>query len=154
MTLFVGFGSLFLGASSLVVSFLTYKNAADTRDIKQAVRGLAILAEETKRQADQTKRQADGFEKQLGFLRQQVDEAKAQTNAISAQTDAIKSSSVAAVKSAGAQIASAEAQKNMANVTAQAQRPDIDLSELSAERERGVHTVLEIQEYGRQRAYR
>jgi hypothetical protein len=123
--------TLFVGACSLIVSFLTYLNAANTSDIKQAVKGLSTLAVQTKRQADETKRQADGVGRQLAFLSQQVDEAKAQTKAISEQTDAIKSSSIAAVKSAGAQIASAEAQKNMADVTARAQRPDVDLSELT-----------------------
>jgi hypothetical protein len=41
-----------VGAGSLIVSALTYKNASDTSDLKNAVRNLTNLAQETKRQAD------------------------------------------------------------------------------------------------------
>ena len=99
-----------VGCGSLVVAYLTYLNAADTRDIKLGVKGLAELAHqasvqaaETKRQADelhtqfaQVKRQADAAEGQLKFLGEQVAEAKAQTKAIAEQTDAAHANADAA----------------------------------------------------------
>jgi hypothetical protein len=50
LTFLVGFGSL-------VVSYMTYRNAADTSDIKNAIGNLSELATQTKRQADATSEQ-------------------------------------------------------------------------------------------------
>jgi hypothetical protein len=47
-----------VGVGSLVVSFLTYKNATDTSDLKAAVGNLTSLATESRRQADAMQSQA------------------------------------------------------------------------------------------------
>ena len=95
---------MLVGVGSLVVSYMTYRNAADTSDIKTAIGNLSDLA-------SQTKRQADAMHDQLGAIRDQVEEAKRQTAAIASQTEAIKASSEAALKSAEANISAANAQK-------------------------------------------
>ncbi len=106
-----------VGVGSLVVSVFTYLNAADTRDIKGAVSKLAVLAEQTKRQADAQNGQLGVMRDQVAALKDQLLEAKAQTKAISAQTtkigeqtEAIKASAASAVKSADMQGKTAEAQ--------------------------------------------
>lgn len=50
--------TLLIGIGSLVVSYLTYKNAADTSDLKSAVINLTSLASDARRQADATQAQA------------------------------------------------------------------------------------------------
>lgn len=52
LTFWVGSGSLCVGIASLVVSCLTYQNAADTSDLKAAVANLTNMAADTHRQAD------------------------------------------------------------------------------------------------------
>jgi hypothetical protein len=123
--------TLLVGAGSLVVSYMTYRNAADTSEIQTAISNLSDLATQTKRQADAMQDQLGAVRDQVSALRDQVQEAKHQTAAIVSQTEAIKSSSEAAIKSAEANISAAQAQRKMAEVTAQAQRPDVDLSELT-----------------------
>ena len=49
--------TLFVGVCSLVVSWLTYRNAADTSDLQKAVSNLATLTSESHRQADATQGQ-------------------------------------------------------------------------------------------------
>ena len=124
LTFLVGFGSL-------AVAFATYRNAADTSDIKNAIGNLSELATQTKRQADATHDQLAAVKDQVSALRDQAEEAKRQTAAIAKQTEAIKASSDAAIRSAEANISAAKAQQTMAEVTAQAQKPDIDLTELT-----------------------
>ena len=46
-----------VAAGSLAVAFPTYRNAADTSDIKNAIGNLSELATQTKRQADATRDQ-------------------------------------------------------------------------------------------------
>lgn len=111
--------TLIVAITSLAVSYMTYRAAADSSDIKHAVNGLAELAA-------QTKRQADGQAAQLKILKAQADQASLQTLAISGQTDAIKSSSIAAINSAKAQIRSAD-------LATSTQRPRISLSSLQIE---------------------
>jgi hypothetical protein len=116
--------TFFVGFSSLVVSFMTYRNAADTSDIKTAIGNLSELA-------TQTKRQADAMQEQLAAVRSQAEEAKLQTAAIAKQTEAIKASSDATVRSAEANITAANAQEKMAQVTAQTRIPEANLLELT-----------------------
>jgi hypothetical protein len=116
LTLFFAALSTVAGASSLVVSVVALVMAANTQDIKAAIQTLSELAAQTKRQADNTSQQ-------LGTLKEQVGEARAQTKAISLQTEAIKDTSVANIRAA-------TAQQHMADVTAKAQTPAVDLSEL------------------------
>lgn len=130
LTLLVGVGSVLVGVGSLVVSYLTYRNAADTSDIKTAIGNLSELATQTKRQADAMQDQLGAVRDQVKALRDQAQEAKHQTAAIASQTEAIKASSEAAVRSAEANISSAVAQRRMAEVTAQAQKPNVDILEL------------------------
>jgi hypothetical protein len=120
-----------VAAGSLAVAFATYRNAADTSDIKNAIGNLSELATQTKRQADATRDQLGAVRDQVGALRDQAEEAKLQTAAIAKQTEAIKASSDAAIRSAEANISAANAQRKMAEVTAQAQKPDVDLMELT-----------------------
>lgn len=54
-----------IGLGSLAVSFLTYKNAADTSDLKNAVANLTTLASEARRQADAMRDQAKAMQGQL-----------------------------------------------------------------------------------------
>jgi hypothetical protein len=131
LTFLVGAGSMIVGVGSLIVSFLTYRNAADTTELKAAIGNLSDLATQTKRQADGTHEQLAAVREQVSALRDQAQEAKRQTAAIASQTEAIKVSSEAAVRSADANISAANAQRRMAEVTAQAQRPDIDLTDLT-----------------------
>ena len=116
ITLALTASSVLVGLASLVVSIVAVMIASNSQDIKVAIANLSQLA-------TQTKRQADNASGQLGALREQVEEARAQTKAISDQTEAIKSSSDANIKSA-------TAQQKMADVTAKAQVPDVDLREL------------------------
>ena len=120
-----------VAVGSLVVSFLTYRNAADTSDIQHAIGNLSELATQTKRQADATHEQLGAVRDQVSALKDQAEEAKLQTAAIAKQTEAIKASSDAAIRSAEATISAARAQQTMAEVTAQAQKPDVDLAELT-----------------------
>jgi hypothetical protein len=110
---------------------MTYRVAADTSDIKTAIGNLSDLATQTKRQADATHDQLGAVRDQVSALRDQVEEAKLQTAAIAKQTEAIKASSDAAIRSAEANISAAKAQQRMAEVTAQGQKPDVDLLDLS-----------------------
>jgi hypothetical protein len=98
LTLLVGVGSLVIGAGSLAVAFMAYRNAADTSDIKNAIGNLSELATQTKRQADATHDQLGAVKDQVSALRDQAEEAKRQTAAIAKQTEAIKASSDAAVR--------------------------------------------------------
>ncbi|MDQ2859301.1 MAG: hypothetical protein M3T55_00935 [Pseudomonadota bacterium] len=90
-------------------------NAAGTRDIKTAVRGLAALARQAGRQADATYGQLGAMKDQVAALKDQVNEAEAQTKAISDQTAAIKSSAISAVRAAQAEIEAADAQTKSAD---------------------------------------
>ena len=116
LTLIFAAVSLLSSLASLGVAVVAVMLAANTKDIKHAISNLSELAIQTKRQADNTTGQ-------LEALRQQVGEAKAQTKAISQQTDAIKNTSTASIKAA-------TAQQRMADVTAKANAPDVDLVEL------------------------
>jgi hypothetical protein len=131
LTLLVGVGSLLIGVGSLAVAYMTYRNASDTSDIKTAIGNLSELATQTKRQADATHDQLGAVRDQVSALRDQAEEAKLQTAAIAKQTEAIKASSDAAVRSAEANISAAKAQQRMAEVTAHAQKPDVDLMDLA-----------------------
>ena len=131
LTLLVGVGSILVGVGSLVVSYLTYRNAADTSAIQKAIGNLSELATQTKRQADNTHDQLGAVRDQVSALKDQAEEAKHQTAAIAKQTEAIKASSDAAIRSAEANISAAVAQQKMAEVTAQAQKPDVGLIELT-----------------------
>jgi hypothetical protein len=119
LTAVIGVGSIVTAAGSLWISWLTYQNSRDTRDLKVAVSNLSELAK-------QTKRQADALNGQLELVRSQVGEAKRQTAAISKQTSAIQVSSEAQVKSA-------DAQKRAADLGASAVRVRIALSTLNIE---------------------
>jgi hypothetical protein len=110
---------------------LTYRNAADTSDIQQAIGNLSELATQTKRQADNTHEQLGAVRDQVSALKDQAEEAKLQTAAIAKQTEAIKASSDAAIRSAEATSSAARAQQKMAEVTAQAHKPDVSLVELT-----------------------
>lgn len=152
ITSLLAFSSLIVAIGSLAVAYLTYKTASDTRDIKQAVRGLADLASQTKRQADAVSRQVNAMGNQENIMagefgemqtqtadlsaqavaaQGQLSAAKAQTSAISQQTTAIKDSSNAAVRTAGAQIESAQAQTRAAQIAAAAQQPTITLADVT-----------------------
>jgi hypothetical protein len=120
-----------VAVGSLVVSFLTYRNAADTSDIQHAIGNLSELATQTKRQADNTHEQLGAVRDQVSALKDQAEEAKLQTAAIAKQTEAIKASSDAAIRSAAATSSAARAQQKMAEVTAQAHKPDVSLVELT-----------------------
>jgi hypothetical protein len=100
----------------LAVSWQSFEASKDTKELRQAVEGIAALAKETKREAD-------GQAAHLAVLQDQARQAGLQTNAISAQTTAIKDSSVAA-------IASARAQTEAAEVATVAQRPNISLTSI------------------------
>jgi hypothetical protein len=91
LTFLVGFGGL-------VVSGLTFMNAADTADLKSAITNLNRLA-------GQTKRMADAQNGQLGLLREQVEEVKAQTKAISEEAEAVKRGATSSIRLADAQLA-------------------------------------------------
>ncbi len=122
---------------SLVVAIVALIIASDTSDIKSAVSNLGSLAQQTARQAKaledqfgQIKQQTTDIGSEARALQRQADaqtgqlaEAQKQTKAIAEQTQAIKQTSTA-------EIQSAQAQKRMADVTAQAQLPGIDLQEL------------------------
>ena len=54
ITAFLAFCTLVVGVGSLVVAFLAYQTAADTKDIKSAISNLSALATQTKREADNT----------------------------------------------------------------------------------------------------
>ena len=54
-----------VGVGSLVISYLTYQNAADTSDLKAAVSNLTNLASEARRQADAMQIQAKVMQEQL-----------------------------------------------------------------------------------------
>jgi hypothetical protein len=123
--------TLLIAVGSLAISWLTYRNAADTTDIKAAIGNLSDLATQTKRQADATHDQLAAVRDQVSALRDQADEAKRQTAAIASQTEAIKASSDAAIRQAEANVSAAQAQQKMAEVTAQAQKPDVDVAEIS-----------------------
>jgi hypothetical protein len=133
LTAVLAAGALLTGVGSLTVSFLAWRTAADTTDIKAAISNLSTLATETKRQAngihDQLgamKDQVGAMRDQVGALKEQVGEAKLQTKAISEQTTAIKATSDANVRSA-------QAQQRMADITATAQTPAVALRELKVE---------------------
>jgi hypothetical protein len=114
----------FVGGVMLLVAIATYRVASDTSDIKTAISNLSELANQTKRQADAMSDQLGAIREQVTALKEQAAEAKRQTEAISQQTEAIKASSDANIKSA-------VAQQKMAEVAAQAQKPDVDLFELT-----------------------
>ena len=124
LTLTLAAGSFLASVASVGVAVVAVMVASNTKDIKAAIANLSDLATQTKRQADNTSGQ-------LIALQDQVGEAKAQTKAISAQTDAIKNSSDANIKAA-------TAQQRMADVTAKAQTPNIDLSELRVDGLKGA----------------
>jgi len=73
--------TFFVGLGSLVISYFTYQNAADTKDIKDAVSNLSTLATQTKRQADFTKGQLDQVRREADAVSGQLDEMKKQTGA-------------------------------------------------------------------------
>lgn len=56
--------TLLVGVGTLAVSILAWRTAADTSDLKDAVRGLAALAGQTKRQADATNAELEIFRRQ------------------------------------------------------------------------------------------
>jgi hypothetical protein len=114
--IFLTGGSFLTSVGSLIVAAIALIVASNTQDIKAAIHNLSELATQTKRQADTT-------EDQLAAVRDQVGEAKAQTKAIAEQTTAIKDSSDANIKAA-------TAQQRMADVTAKAQTPNVDLIEV------------------------
>ena len=60
--------TLLVGIGSLVVSYLTCKNAADTSDLKNAVGNLISLAGEARRQADAMQAQTRAMQGQLGQM--------------------------------------------------------------------------------------
>ncbi len=113
-----------VGVAMLIVATAAYRIASDTSDIKSAISNLSDLASQTKRQADAMSSQLGAIREQVSALKEQAAEMKRQTEAISQQTTAIKASSDANIKSA-------QAQQAMAEVTARAQRPDVDLMELT-----------------------
>ena len=112
-----------LGVAMLLVAIAAYRIAGDTSDIKSAISNLSDLAIQTKRQADAMSDQLAAVREQVAALKEQAAEAKLQTDAISQQTAAIKATSDANIKSA-------QAQQTLAEITARAQRPDVDLVEL------------------------
>jgi len=114
----------FVGAAMLIVAIAAYRIASDTSDIKSAISNLSDLAIQTKRQADAMSDQLGAVREQVAALKEQAAETKLQTEAISRQTAAIKASSDANIKAA-------QAQEKMAEITAQAQKPDVDLMELT-----------------------
>ena len=114
----------FVGVAMLIVAIAAYRIASDTSDIKSAISNLSDLAIQTKRQADAMSDQLGAVREQVTALKEQAAETKLQTEAISQQTAAIKASSDANIKAA-------QAQQIMAEVTARAQRPDVDLMELT-----------------------
>lgn len=118
LTFFVGCGALLVGVGSLVVSYWTYRNAADTTDIKQAVVGLAKLAKEAKRQADNSDRQ-------ISILANQVAEQQAQTNAIAGQTTVLREQTLAAQQSA---LAASEGNRNIVQTRELEQRAWLSIS--------------------------
>lgn len=113
-----------VGISMLIVAIAAYRVASDTSDIKTAISNLSKLADQTKRQADSMADQLSAVRDQVAALKQQAAEIKLQTQAISQQTAAIKASSDANIKSA-------QAQQTLAEISAQAQKPDVDLMELT-----------------------
>jgi hypothetical protein len=113
----------FVGVAMLIVAIAAYYIASNTSDIKSAISNLSDLAIQTKRQADAMSDQLGAVREQVAALKEQAAETKLQTEAISQQTAAIKASSDANIKSA-------KAQQTLAEVTARAQRPDVDLMEL------------------------
>jgi hypothetical protein len=114
----------FVGGAMLIVAIAAYRVASDTSDIKTAISNLSELANQTKRQADAMSDQLGAIREQVTTLKEQAAETKLQTEAISQQTAAIKASSDANIKSA-------LAQQKMAEVATQAQKPDVDLFELT-----------------------
>lgn len=70
-----------VGLGSLAVALLTYLNAADTSDLKAAVKGLTTLAYQASIQASQTKREADALRDQLTEVRHQSTLLQTQANA-------------------------------------------------------------------------
>ena len=116
LSILLAAGSVLAGFASVFVSIVALVVASNTKDIKSAIGNLSDLATQTKRQADNTS-------DQLGTLRAQLGESRAQTKAISEQTDAIKDTSTANIRAA-------TAQQRMADVTAKAQTPNVDISEL------------------------
>lgn len=137
--------TLVVSVASLVVAAGSFLSAADTREMKTAVGNLGSLAQETKRSADAMNKQIAYLQAQVGEAKEQtkaisaqVIEAKEQTKAISAQTEAIRASADANIRSSEANIRSSEAnirsalaQKRMADLTAKAQEPGVDLKELA-----------------------
>jgi hypothetical protein len=113
----------FVGIAMLIVAVSAYRIASDTSDIKGAIGNLADLAVQTKRQADAVSDQLSAVREQVTALKEQAAETKLQTEAISQQTAAIKASSDANIKAANAQ-------QILAEVTARAQRPDVDLTDV------------------------
>lgn len=111
LTFLVGLSSLVVGVGSLVVSYQSYIASQDNRDIRKAITNLAVLAQ-------QTKRQADSSDQQLEVLKEQALDQRQQTKAISDQTVAITGSATATVKSAQAQIIASDLARG-----AQAPRP-------------------------------
>lgn len=109
-----------VSVAMLIVALAAYRLASDTSDIKSAISNLSDLAVQTKRQADAMSDQLGAVREQVAALKEQAAETKLQTEAISQQTTAIKASSDANIKAANAQ-------QNLAEVTARAQRPDVDL---------------------------
>jgi hypothetical protein len=113
-----------VGVAMFIVAAAAYRVASDTSEIKSAISNLSDLAGQTKRQADAMSSQLSAVREQVSALKEQAAEMKLQTEAISQQTTAIKASSDANIKSA-------QAQQALAEVTARAQRPDVDLMELT-----------------------
>jgi hypothetical protein len=113
-------------------------NAADTSDLKRAVKGLTALAKAQSDQAEQTRRQADAATSQVAEMRTQTADlaaqakaaqgqlaaAKSQTKAISEQTSAIKAEADSRIKASAAE-------KRMADAAAESVIPRVDLGELS-----------------------
>lgn len=106
-----------IALAALGVSFASWRTAANTTELRQAIASLTDLA-------GQTKRQADGVTGQLSILQAQVTEARKQTVAISEQTTAIKIGAEANVRSA-------TAQQRAADISASATRAAVTLSELT-----------------------
>jgi hypothetical protein len=115
----------------LVVAIVALMITIDSRDSQNAISKLSELAVQTKRQADATNSQLDQIRRQASATeiiaksaQQQLDEIRSQTDAISHQTKAIKASSDVSIRSA-------QAQREMAEVTAKAHKPDVHLSKLT-----------------------
>ncbi len=134
-----------VGVAMLLVAIVALIVASDTSDIKHAVNNISTLATQTKREADALNEQLTQIRRQADALAAQVDQMKRQAKAtenmaysaqgqlaeIRKQTVAISYQTRAITASSGAQAQAADAQRKMADITARAQKPDVDLMELS-----------------------